>query len=84
MTVQKQYENAKIIGVYAQSAYAGLACYGFQFGVEDYAMIAFLINGSQATPIRKYKIYTSNKGFYIGWRNRRHYLSDFLRVDNEG
>lgn len=84
MTAQKQYENAKIIGVYAQSAWAGLACYGFDYGVDDYAIIAFVYNGEQTSPKRKYKIYASAKGLYIVWRNRRHYLSDFLRVGNEG
>ena len=84
MTVQKQYENAKIIGVYVQSAWAGLACYGYEFGIEDSAIIAFVYKGAQTSPKRKYKIYESSKGYYIVWRNRRHYLSDFLRVDNEG
>lgn len=81
MTVQKQYESAKIIGVYVQSAYAGLACYGFQFGIDDYALVSFIYKGKRINPIRKYKIYTSSKGSYIVWRNHRHYLSDFIRTD---
>lgn len=81
MTVQKHYENAKIIGVYAQSAWSGLACYAFEYGIEDYAIIAFVYNGTQTGPKRKYKIYASAKGLYIVWRNHRYYLSDFMRTD---
>ena len=81
MTVQKQYESAKIIGVYAQSAWSGLACYGFEYGVDDYAIIAHVYNGKETWPMRKYKIYASAKGLYIMWRKHRYYLSDFIRTN---
>ena len=81
MVAQKQYENAKIIAVYAQSAWSGLACYGFEYGADDYAIIALVYNGKEADHKRKYKIYASAKGLYIMWRGHRYYLSDFIRTD---
>ena len=77
----------KNIYVYNFTAESGLIVkdieYGIDPGIEDKIIVSFfsMVNGEKIEEkARKYKLYTTNKGYYFNYKNLRMYLNNFIKL----
>lgn len=80
MTLKKQYENTKPIGVYAICNWGGLVVLDIEYGIDDKIVTAF-DGGETRQHIRRTKIHTTPSGRSCVRRyGVRYYLDDIMRV----
>lgn len=73
---EKKYGNAKAIGVHSIAGEKGLELLGYEYGIYDYVIIR-----GYCGDLHRYKIKSSNKGFYFTHCNGcRYFIKDFLVV----
>ena len=79
----------KNIYVYNFTAESGLIVkdieYGIDPGIEDKIVVNYFYYSEIENKVieekeRKYKLYTTNKGYYFNYKNLRMYLNDFIKL----
>ena len=71
--------------VYNFTSNSGLILKDIFCSIEDKVLISFFYYSELEGKIikeksRKYKLYTTNKGYYFNYKNLRMYLNDFIKL----